>query len=215
MHREAVAQLINMGDDKNEIKIILHHIDGLNQTPTPILILCAKALINEEGAKLGSGAAGQHLREGHTQRKIDAETFAAAVKIIGARAKLIRNIDVERLSRIAGLGRTLRLERDMHTSIGHTGQQTIGFQFEFGQRRLDHHSRDALFAEGCLKLLIQAPRITNLIQFDINLLQTPPHIIKIFKLLARPTEPLIGFGQYESKTHHLPFAQAIIDLQGL
>ena len=135
-------------------KVILDRVDGLYQALAALGVLGAKPLVDDQHLELGPGPAGQQLAQGDADGKVDAERLAAGEQLVGPRAQLVGDVDVQRLDGVALEGLPLGLKADVHPAIGHARQQAVGLELDLGDGRLDDHGLDALLAKGQAQFVI-------------------------------------------------------------
>src|SRR5690349_20163789 len=79
---EFVLQLVNMGNDQDLLEVILDRADRLHQALSPLRVMGAEALVDDQRLQLGPRPVGQQPAEGDAHREVDAESLAAAEHLV-------------------------------------------------------------------------------------------------------------------------------------
>src|SRR5258706_7181586 len=95
--RELIAQFVDVRHDQDQIEVMPDGVDRLDQPFPSKIVLRAEAFIDHERLQARACAASQELAERDAQGEIDPEAFAATVRVVIARAKLVADHDVERI----------------------------------------------------------------------------------------------------------------------
>ena len=88
--------------------------------------------------------------------KLMRKASPAAVQFIIARAKLIGDLDIERLHQVSGDRFSLGAKADRHASVAHPTQQIVGLRLQLRDRRFDDHRRHAVPAKRHAQFVEQA-----------------------------------------------------------
>src|SRR5579884_4203071 len=162
--RERIFEFLYVRNDQNFLKIVLNGVNNLDQLLASLAVLRAKALVQNQRLQPRARPVREQARQGDADGKVDAEGLAAAEELIGARADVIGDLDVQGLYLSAGrFGRARGLKADLHGVVGHAGQQRVGLVLQLRDSVFDDERLHALLAEGPGERLVDTAFLIRLL----------------------------------------------------
>src|SRR5579871_2933310 len=169
--REGVLQLLDMRDDQDLLKIVLDGLDDFDQLLPPLAVLGAEPFVQDQGLQLCAGAPRQQARQRDPNGKIDPKRLAAAEQFVGARAQIIRDLDLQRLALVPGrLCDLRRLESDVHRIVGDPTEETVRLLLQVGNGVLDNQRLHALASERGHQVVVEPALLIHTLMIGALLL---------------------------------------------
>ena len=148
---KGILYLLDVRDDDYLLEFVLDGLDRFRQALLPGAVLRAEAFVDEQHGQGGARAVRQQPGQRYSQRKVDAKRFAAAERLITARAKRIRNPNLQSL-RCA----FIQLKAQVHAMLCDAPKYGVGVILQLRYGALYDQRLDAVLAECQRQFVVDA-----------------------------------------------------------